>query len=64
MVNKIVDKLMVWGIVFHKHKDLGSLNEGLPIKVVKQKFRRKQYFFLEKDCNFNSGIIRTSVFHI
>ena len=41
-----------------------SLNEGLPIKMVKEKFQRKCYIFLEKDCNFNSRIIRTNVFRM
>ena len=41
-----------------------SLNEGLPIKMAKKQFQRKQCFFHEKDSNFNSRIIRTSVFRI
>ena len=41
-----------------------SLNEELPIKMVREKFQRKCDFFHEKDGNFNSRIIRTSVFHI
>ena len=30
-----------------------SLNEGLPIKITREKFERKQYFFYEKDSVFN-----------
>ena len=30
-----------------------SLNEGLPIKITREKFQRKQYFFYEKDSVFN-----------
>ena len=41
-----------------------SLNEGLPIKIVRKKFQRKRYFFLQKDSTFNSRIICKSVFLI
>ena len=41
-----------------------SLNEGLPIKMAKKKVSKKIIFFHEKDSNFNSRIIRTSVFRI
>ena len=45
-------------------RTLDSLNEGLPMKMVGEKFQRKLYFFHEKDSNFNSRNIRTSVFRI
>ena len=37
-----------------------SLNEGLPIEIVREKFQRK-YFFHEKDSRFNSLIISKSI---
>ena len=41
-----------------------SLNEGLPIKMMRVKFRRKQYFFYEKDSRFNPRPIHKSSFLI
>ena len=40
------------------------LNEGLPIKMTKEKFQRKQYFFYEKDSRFNPRLIHKSSFLI
>ena len=41
-----------------------SLNEGLPIKMNREKFQRKWYFFYEKDSRFNPRLIRKSRFLI
>ena len=41
-----------------------SLNEGLPIKMTRENFQRKGYFFNEKDSRFNHRIIRKSHFLI
>ena len=41
-----------------------SLNEGLPIKMTREKFQRKWYFFYEKDSSFNPQIIHKSGFLI
>ena len=38
-----------------------SLNEGLPIKIARQKFQRKRLFFHQKDSRLNSRIIRKSI---
>ena len=41
-----------------------SLNEGLPIKMVRKKFQRKINFLYEKDSRFNSRIIGKCVYLI
>ena len=41
-----------------------SLNEGLPIKITREKFQRKWYFFYEKDSRFNPRLIHKGVFLI
>ena len=41
-----------------------SLNEGLSIKMTREKFQRKQYFFSEKDSRFNPRLIPKSSFLI
>ena len=41
-----------------------SLNEGLPIKMTREMFQRKRYFFYEKDSSFNPRIIHKSRFLI
>ena len=41
-----------------------SLNEGLPIKMTREKFQRKRYFFYEKDSRFNPRLIHESSFLI
>ena len=41
-----------------------SLNERLPIKMAREKFQRKRYFYHEMDSRFYSQIIRKSVFLI
>ena len=42
-----------------------SLNEGLPIKMTREKFQRKWYFFFyEKDSRFNTRLIHKSRFLI
>ena len=47
-----------------KSKDLGSLNEGLPLKMTREKFQRKWYFFCENDSRFNPRLIHKSHFLI
>ena len=39
-----------------------SLNEVLPIKMTREKFQRKLYFFYEKDSRFNPRLISTKPF--
>ena len=41
-----------------------SLNEGLPIKMTREKFKKKWYFFYEKDSRFNPRLIHKSRFLI
>ena len=41
-----------------------SLNEGLPIKMTREKFQIKLCFFFEKDSRFNPRLIRKSRFLI
>ena len=41
-----------------------SLNEGLPIKMTRELFQRKRYFFYEKDRRFNPRLIHKSSFLI
>ena len=41
-----------------------SLNEGLPIKMTREKFQIKLYFFYEKDSRFNPRLIHKSRFLI
>ena len=41
-----------------------SLNEGLPIKMTREKFQRKRYFFYEKDSRFNPRLIHKSSYYI
>ena len=41
-----------------------SLNEGLPIKMTREKFQRKRYFFYKKDSRFNPRLIHESSFLI
>ena len=41
-----------------------SLNEGLPIKMTREKFQQKWYFFYEKDSRFNPWLIHKSRFLI
>ena len=38
-----------------------SLNEGLPIKIARQKFLGKRLFFHQKDSRLNSQIICKSI---
>ena len=41
-----------------------SLNEGLPIKMTREKFQRKRYFFSEKDSRFNPRLIHKAIFSL
>ena len=41
-----------------------SLNEGLLIKMIREKFQRKRYFFYEKDSRFNPRLILKGSFLI
>ena len=41
-----------------------SLNEGLPLKMTREKFQRKWYFSYEKDSRFNPRLIHKSRFLI
>ena len=41
-----------------------SLNEGLPIKMTREKFSKKMIFFYEKDSRFNPRLINKSRFLI
>ena len=49
---------------FHFLRTSGSLNEGLPIRMTREKFQRKRYFFYEKDSRFNPRLIHKSSFLI
>ena len=54
----------VYGISvqFKLQRTSDSLNEGLPIKMTREKFQRKWYFFYEKDSRFNTRLIHKSRF--
>ena len=41
-----------------------SPNEGLPIKMTREKFQRKLYFFYEKDSRYNPRLIHKSLFSL
>ena len=41
----------------HASRTSDSLNEGLPIKMTREKFQRKWYFFYEIDSRFNPRLI-------
>ena len=41
-----------------------SLNEGLPIKMTREKFQRNDIFSMKKDSSFNPRIIHKSRFLI
>ena len=49
---------------FEFQRTSGSLNEGLLIKMTREKFLRKRYFFYEKDSSFNPRLIHKSSFLI
>ena len=49
---------------FNGGRTSDSLNEGLPIKMTREKFQRKLYFFYEKDSRFNPRLIHKSRFLI
>ena len=42
----------------------GGYNEGLPIKMTREKFQRNGYFFYEKDNRFNPRLTHKSNFLI
>ena len=48
----------------HERRTSDSLNEGLPIKMTREMFQRKRYFFYEKDSRFNPRLIHKSSFLI
>ena len=48
-------------VIISYERTSDSLNEGLPIKMAREMFQRKCYFFHVKDSRFNSRIIRKSV---
>ena len=48
----------------HLQRTSDSLNEGLPIKMTREKFQRKQYFLYNKDSRFNPRLIHKSSFLI
>ena len=41
-----------------------SLNEGLPIKMIREKFQSKRYFLHDKDSKSNHRLIHKSSFLI
>ena len=47
-----------------KRRTSDSLNEGLPIKMTREKFQRKRYFLYEKDNRFNPRLIHKRSFFI
>ena len=50
--------------IFKSERASDSFNEGLPIKMTREKFQRKRYFFYEKDSRFNPRLIYKSSFLI
>ena len=53
-----------FGSKLYRQRTSDSLNERLPIKMARGKFKKKIYFFHEKDCRFYPRIIYKSVFLI
>ena len=49
---------------FKMERTSDSINAGLPIKMSREKFQRKRYFFYEKDSRFNPRLIHKSSFLI
>ena len=65
----MIHKLSSTDKKLHHSNEIGtrtsdSLNEGLPIKMTREKFQRKLYFFYEKDSRFNPQLIPKSSFLI
>ena len=52
------------GILINPTRTSDSLNEGLPIKMAREKVQRKCYFFYEKDNRFNPRLIHKISFLI
>ena len=52
--------IFTWQLYHQRTSD--SLNEGLPIKMTREKFQRKWYFFYEKDSRFNPRLIAQKPF--
>ena len=50
------------GPMTNSQRTSDSLNEGLPIKMTREKFQRKLYFFYEKDSRFNTRLIHKNRF--
>ena len=48
----------------NKQRTSDSLNDGLPIKMTREKFQRKRYLIYEKDSRFNPRLIHKSSFII
>ena len=51
-------------IPYYLERTSDSLDERLPIKLAREKFQRKRYFFHENEIRFFPQIIRKSVFLI
>ena len=49
-------------ILFSHERTSDSLKEGLPIKMTREKFQRKWYFFYEKESRFNTRLIHKKPF--
>ena len=61
-INKNVNKYS--DVIAIAQRTSDSLNEGLPIKIARQKLQRKRLFFHQKDSRLNSRIIRKIIFLI
>ena len=49
-------------LTFRSPKASDSLNEGLPIKMIRENFQRKLCFFYDKDSRFNPRLIHKKLF--
>ena len=43
--------------IYNIERTSDSLNEGLPIKMTREKYQRKRFFSMKKDSKFNPRLI-------
>ena len=64
LLNAGLIEMIKWFSLAARKRTSDSLNEELPIKMTREKFQRKCYFFYEKDSRFNPRLIHKSRFLI
>ena len=64
LASRPINMEILWPCACLQPRTKDSLNKGLPIKMTREKFQRKLYFFYEKDSWFNPRLIYKSHFLI